>query len=244
MATDLTEKDSDLIQSSSSDALTPQRAAVLDVLRTSKGPLGPTAVHSLLGTDSSLGSVKNMLAALVRDGYIANEDRAYHFVTDHPTKVSDYVYGPTRPDPRASNAEMVELGTEALWIPLYPAFLGAGGNGGEPNDIAPEGAVPIPSSFARSQGIGSGPTFSAYVRGESMKDDFQDGDLVFGTLQEDYDREAIYALYLAGELLVKRVVRRLRGFELVSSNPHYAPIPIATDDVRLIGRVVGAISRV
>jgi phage repressor protein C with HTH and peptisase S24 domain len=143
----------------------------------------------------------------------------------------------------ASNAELVELGTETLWLPLYPARLAAGPNGGEPNDIEPEGAVPLPASFARAQGLGTSRNFSAYVRGDSMRDDLDDGDLVFGIVQEEWDREAVYALYMTGELLVKRVVRQRTGYELVSTNRSYPPIPIITDDVRLIGRVVGSISR-
>ncbi len=153
-------------------------------------------------------------------------------------------HGRTRPPAIESNAELVELGESTLWIPLYPARLAAGGNGGEPEDFGPEGAVPLPGGFARAQGLGDSPNFSAYVRGDSMRDDFDDGDLVFGLLQEEWDREGVYALYLRGELLVKRVRRTGRDYDLISTNPKYSPIPIDTDDVRLIGRVVGAISRV
>lgn len=147
-----------------------------------------------------------------------------------------------------SNAELVDMGAEVVWVPLYPAFLDAGHPTLAVEDIEPEGAFPIPNAFARSAGLwtGDGPAgrlFSAYVRGDSMRDDFDDGDIVFGVKQKEFDREAVYALYLEGAMLVKRVTRTRKGYDLVSTNPAYPRMPIVTEDVRIIGRVVGSLNR-
>lgn len=87
MASVLQKKDSDLSDPDGVAGLTDARNAVLAVLRASGAPMGPTAVHAELTTGSSKGSVKNLLAALVRDGYAkkaGKNGRAYQYVTDHP----------------------------------------------------------------------------------------------------------------------------------------------------------------
>lgn len=160
---------------------------------------------------------------------------------------SGRVAEPARSPVIQSNAEFVDLGKDSIWVPIYPVYLGAGDDGDVSiEDLEPEGAFPLPASFARQLGInGHRKPFGVTVRGDSMNRDFPDGAMVFGYMVPEVDGEDIYALYLGGELLVKRVRRKLGGgYELISSNPSYPPVPVATDDVRVIGVIKGALTTV
>lgn len=155
---------------------------------------------------------------------------------------------PAPPPPRAArvapNAELVVMGAETVWVPLFPVSLGAGPSGDIAVEVEPEGALPIPASFARALGIVNGHVpFAVHVRGDSMRGELDEEAVALGYRTEAWEGDGIYALYLAGELLVKRVQRVRGGFELVSANAAYAPLPIETDEVRIIGRVKGALTR-
>ena len=132
-------------------------------------------------------------------------------------------------------------------MPIYPVHLGAGTSGDVPSDeIEPEGAFPVPGAFARRLGINGDKTpFAVTVRGDSMDEDFPDGAIVLGFRVSDPHGDAIHALYADGELFVKRI-RRVPGggYELLSSNSAYSPIPVRSEDVRIIGRIVGALTTV
>lgn len=79
--------------------------------------------------------------------------------------------------------------------------------------------------------------------GDSMEGTISDGDLLLVNTQEPRIREnAVYAINVKGNLLVKRVQVKLDGSLVVSSdNPRYAPEtipPVEADHLRVIGQVI------
>ncbi len=76
-----------------------------------------------------------------------------------------------------------------------------------------------------------------------MEDTISDGDLLLVNTQEPRIKDnAIYAISVNGDLIVKRVQRRLDGTIMVmSDNPRYRPEevpPHTADQLRVIGQVV------
>ena len=70
------------------DTLTDERLAVLDVLSSADGRMGPKDVHEAI-PESSYGSIKNMLPSLAEDGYLVKEGHGkYRFVTDDPDRAA------------------------------------------------------------------------------------------------------------------------------------------------------------
>ena len=79
--------------------------------------------------------------------------------------------------------------------------------------------------------------------GDSMEPTISDGDLLLVSTNEPRIRDnAIYALNVSGDLMVKRVQKRLDGTLVVSSdNPRYRPEEVAprdSDILRVIGQVL------
>ena len=221
--------------------LSPERRAVLEAIWAADEPIGAKELAEIV--PSSEGSIRQMLGPLLAEGLISRPMRGKYQRT-HQSGSS----APLTPRPSVeSNAELIHLGATAVWIPIYPATLGAGFVGDmNLDDIEPDGGFPLPPSLARSLGInGDRKPFAVGVRGDSMTPDFQDGSFAFGYRLETPEPEAIHALYFSGELLIKRV-RKLKGgrYELLSSNPAYTPIPVDREDVHVIGRIKGALNSV
>ncbi len=79
--------------------------------------------------------------------------------------------------------------------------------------------------------------------GDSMEGTISDGDLLLINTHEPRVRDnAVYAINVKGNLLVKRVQVKLDGSLVVSSdNPRYAPEtipPVEAESLRVIGQVV------
>lgn len=79
--------------------------------------------------------------------------------------------------------------------------------------------------------------------GDSMEDTISDGDLLLVNTSEPRIKDnAIYALSVGGDLIVKRIQRRLDGTLIVKSdNARYDPEevpPHMTDQLRVIGQVI------
>lgn len=176
--------------------------------------------------------------------YAVSERKLWRRLKEEGNSDSEPAAPVSAPDlpPVESNATLVDLGESSIWIPYFPARLGAAQSGQDPYDIEPEGGFPLPAAFARRLGL-HGNLFAADVAGDSMRDQFNDGDVVFGKRQKEWDREAIYALYIDGGLLVKRIVKEGKRYQLVSNNPAYPPRPVNSEDAYIIGRVFGSINR-
>ena len=80
------------------------------------------------------------------------------------------------------------------------------------------------------------------VRGDSMAPTINDGDLILLDTREAQQTEGIYAINLAGGLLVKRLRLRLSGaVEVISDNERYGTETISGDQpaqLHIVGRVV------
>ncbi len=84
-------------------------------------------------------------------------------------------------------------------------------------------------------------------RGDSMRGDIEDGDLLFvDTQRAHFDGPGIYVMNLMGNAVVKRLTLQLDGrLAVLSSNPAYAPEYLTKDQMDQLhigGRVVTSLS--
>lgn len=100
------------------------------------------------------------------------------------------------------------------------------------------------AAWLRSEGVKDTSTLRrCRVRGSSMERTLYNGDMVLiDTARTRLVDDAVFALVLADQLLVKRLRRRPDGgIIVVSDNPEYDPVEIELRDieqVRIIGRVI------
>jgi len=83
-----------------------------------------------------------------------------------------------------------------------------------------------------------------HVLGDSMEPTLQDGDVVFIHRELTNPRKAgIYVVATPAGLFIKRLQLHTNGdVALVSDNLAYAPEQVRTEDVRVLGKVVGKLS--
>lgn len=82
--------------------------------------------------------------------------------------------------------------------------------------------------------------FALRVRGDSMVGDgILDGDVIIVRSQLSADHGEIVAALIGDEATVKRLDLNSRPRRLLPSNPNYEPIPLAREDVRILGKVTG-----
>lgn len=82
------------------------------------------------------------------------------------------------------------------------------------------------------------------VDGESMEPTLQDGSIVFlDREQTNIHKEGIYVVNTVNAgLFIKRIRQRTDGMiELISDNSSYSPETISSDEIQVVGRVVGNI---
>lgn len=128
-------------------------------------------------------------------------------------------------------------------VPVVDVRLGAGSAGFWSDTAAVLRTVGLPAEWLRGAGIVPSLAFIAQVFGQSMEGTISDGDLVVGERTDVIDRDAIYALTVNSEALIKRVqVVPPRGgvrLRLESDNKAFAPIEVyESDHLGVIGRVV------
>jgi len=93
-------------------------------------------------------------------------------------------------------------------------------------------------------GIGNTELEAIHVDGESMEPTLQDGSIVFvDRTQTNINKNGIFiASTSTGGLFIKRIHQRVDGMiELISDNSIYPPQAIHTNEVTIIGKVVGNI---
>lgn len=133
-------------------------------------------------------------------------------------------------------------------IPKFRADASAGkagaravGDDGFATDVA--GVLAIECDYMRSALGRVGPGFvTVTVAGDSMEPTLGDGDVIIvDTARTAIDASGIYVVELAGDMLVKRVQRRMDGsLVLKSDNPAYDPEHIqagAAHTLRVMGRM-------
>ena len=136
-----------------------------------------------------------------------------------------------------------ELGDDYIMLPRYDVRAAAGAGA----VIHSEQIVDYLSFKADwiSQRLRRNPQYLLLIEamGDSMEPLIADGDLLLLDTQIDHVRDnAIYAINVAGSLLVKRVIRRLDGgLVIASDNDRYPAETISAHDTRsihIVGQVV------
>lgn len=81
-------------------------------------------------------------------------------------------------------------------------------------------------------------TFYAKVKGNSMNEDFNDGDLLVVDKAEEWSHGKIALCYMDGEFTVKRIDIEKGVCKLLPSNPQYKPITITSENTLLIWGII------
>lgn len=101
-----------------------------------------------------------------------------------------------------------------------------------------EDLIPVPSDMVRN-------IENAYllrIRGDSMTGEgIMPRDLVVVKPQLTASHGDLVAVLIGDEATVKRIHFDKKGVRLMPSNPAYDPIPVETEDARVLGRIVGLI---
>jgi len=101
-----------------------------------------------------------------------------------------------------------------------------------------EDLIPVPSEMVRNIEH----AFLLRVKGDSMSGEgIMPRDLVVVKPQETANHGDLVAVLLGDEATVKRINFGPNGIFLMPSNPAYQPIEVASEDARVIGRIVGLI---
>jgi phage repressor protein C with HTH and peptisase S24 domain len=84
------------------------------------------------------------------------------------------------------------------------------------------------------------------VLGDSMEPTLHEGNVVLvDRTQQHWKRGGIFVVSTIGGLFIKRLQPKANGtVELISDNPAYPPERIESSDVRILGKVVGAFTKV
>lgn len=170
-----------------------------------------------IGTAFNIGSLRGVtvhLDALARKGYIkrSNTPRSIKLVGPAMQEEGNYTMLPL-------------LGTIAAGIPI-------------PAQESIEDRLPVPSEMVRNV---ENP-FLLRVKGDSMiNDGILPRDLVVIKPQATASQGELVAVMIEDEATIKRYHRDANGVKLMPSNPAYDPIPIESENSRVVGKVVGLI---
>jgi len=92
-------------------------------------------------------------------------------------------------------------------------------------------------------GMGNTELEAIHVDGESMEPTLQDGSIVFvDRTQTDINKNGIFIALTTGGLFIKRIQKRPDGMiDLISDNSMYPPQAVPSDEITIVGKVVGNI---
>ena len=92
-------------------------------------------------------------------------------------------------------------------------------------------------------GLGNTELEAIHVNGESMEPTLQDGSIVFvDRMETNINKDGIFIASTTSGLFIKRIRQRADGaVELISDNKMYSPEIIASDEITIVGKVVGNI---
>jgi repressor LexA len=170
-----------------------------------------------IGKDFGIGSLRGVtvhLDALERKGYITRSNTPRSIRVIH----RDY---------QQSNrvAMLPLLGSIAAGVPIQA-------------QEHVEDLIPVPSEMVRSMEH----AFLLRVKGDSMTGEgIMPRDLVVVKPQLTANHGDLVAVLIGDEATVKRINFDPKGVKLMPSNPAYEPIPIESEDARVIGKIVGLV---
>jgi repressor LexA len=101
-----------------------------------------------------------------------------------------------------------------------------------------EDLIPVPTEMVRNMEH----AFVLRIKGDSMTGEgIMPRDLVVIKPQITANHGDLVAVLIGDDATVKRINYDPKGIKLMPSNPAYDPIPIESDDARVIGKVVGLV---
>lgn len=170
-----------------------------------------------IGRDFDIGSLRGVtvhLDALARKGFITRSNTPRSIKVVHPQLQSN------------NRVMMLPLlGSIAAGTPIHA-------------QESVEDMIPVPFEMVRNVEN----AFLLKVRGDSMiGDGILPRDLVVIKPQQTASQNELVAVLIGDDATVKRFHRDSGGVKLMPSNPAYDPIPIESEDARVIGKVVGLI---
>ena len=144
-------------------------------------------------------------------------------------------------------AEMLLEETGKFFAVRYFADIRASAGGGAEVFDEQHETLTIDETIMRNMvGFGNTDLEAIHVDGESMEPTLKDGSIVFlDRTQTDIGRDGIFVAATTAGLFIKRIRLRADGMvELISDNPAYSPEVLASDEVRIVGKVMGSIERI
>lgn len=128
-------------------------------------------------------------------------------------------------------------------IEFYDVHFCCGDGSAQPEFEALKKTLPFDASFFRRRGITSDNFKMIYATGDSMANYINEGDAVGIDISDTTPKEnEVYALFLDGDLMIKRIFKEAGGvIRLSSDNKQYADkvvTPDNGDSLLIIGRVV------
>ena len=195
--------------------LTTRQESILRFISDYQQEIGyPPSIREI-GNKFQIGSLRGVtvhLDALEKKGYIQRANTPRSIKITHPAYIA------------SNTVSMLPiLGTIAAGAPILA-------------DEHVEGMVPVPNEMVRN--IAN--AFILRVRGDSMSGEgINPRDLVVIKPQQTANHGDLVAVLMGDEATVKRFHKKDGRIQLMPSNPAYDPIPVETNDTKIIGRVVG-----
>jgi len=140
--------------------------------------------------------------------------------------------------------DMLKAETEKFFQVRYFADIRASAGGGAEVFDENYETISIDEKIMHNMvGMGNTELEAIHVDGESMEPTLQDGSIVFvDRTQTNINKNGIFIASTTGGLFIKRIQQRADGMiELISDNSLYPPQAISSDEVTIVGKVVGNI---
>ncbi len=142
--------------------------------------------------------------------------------------------------------DMLKEETDKFFQVRYFADIRASAGGGAYGFDEDFETITLDEKIMRNMvGLGNTQLEAIHVDGESMEPTLRDGSIVFlDRNQTNINKEGIFIASTVGGLFIKRVRQRADGMvELISDNKTYSPEVLASEEVSIVGKVVGNIER-
>lgn len=141
-----------------------------------------------------------------------------------------------------------DIRAEMVQLPVYNEVRASAGHGSTPTSEQSDGMIAFTKSYLRDQGANPDRCVIIWAQGDSMHPTIHNGALlIVDRSQTEVTNGCIYVVNISGDLLVKRVRRRLDGrIDLISDNKTYEIETIdsvSLSQLIVIGRVFAVLSR-